>query len=74
MILLRVLLALVTIVIVCPAVLLFVNIVVLYLVQPKNPAMFLFVFVDEYAIPGLVASLLVAVRICHGFLRPPSAR
>lgn len=70
MILLRCLFALLTAAIVCPAVAIFVNILVAYVLQPRDAAFFMFVFLDEYAIPGLVISLLVAIRIFYGFLRP----
>ena len=67
---LRHLLALVAVVVICPAILIFVNMLVGYIFQPMNASHFLFFYLDEWAIPGIVASLLVGHRICTGIERP----
>jgi len=70
MFILRCLLALFAVGVICPAVVVFVNIVVLWCFRPTNANLFLFFCVDEYAIPGLIASLLVGIYFVRGIMRP----
>jgi len=67
---LRHLLALLAVSVVCPATIIFVNVFVGYVFQPKSAAAFLYFFLDAWAIPGLVISLLVGHRIANRIEQP----
>lgn len=70
MILLRYLLATLALLIVWPAIAIFVNILIAYVFQPRGAAFFMFLFLDWHAIPGLVIGLLVGLRWFHHISQP----
>ena len=67
---LRHLLALVAVIVVCPATIILVNMLVGYIFQPKGAAQFLYFYLDAWAIPGLVAGLLVGYRLSNLIEQP----
>jgi len=67
---LRHLLALVAVAVICPAIIIFFNMLVGYIFNPRHAASFLFFYLDAWAIPGIVASLLVGHRLANWIEHP----
>ena len=67
---LRYLLATLALLIVWPAIAIFVNILIAYGFQPRSAAYFMFLFLDWHAIPGLVIGLMMGLRWFHHISQP----
>jgi cytochrome b561 len=74
MVLLRYLLATLALLIVWPAVALAINLLIAFVLQPRDAAFFMFVFLDWHAIPGLVIGLLMGLRCFRHISQPRKKR